>query len=129
MIEIKNRPARVASVGGAFANPMVYEIQTDSAWILTKVLHLNGTEINRLRVSARNGVALVDISECLRPLLRPLMPPNYLVEQPIEQASVAYFCVFEDQYGQMISEANYPRYAVYAAQSAGRSDFLQYSVI
>jgi len=129
MIVIQSRPAKVSSVGGAFANPMIFVVETDSAWILAKVLRLDGTEINRLKVSSRNGIARVDISECLRPLLRPLMPPNTFVEQPIEAASVAYFCVFEDQFGQTISEAKYPRYAVYSAQSAGKSDFLQYSVV
>lgn len=127
MIQIVQRPALFSSVGGVFANPTLYLIETDSAYAECILYKSTGEELARVKASQRNGVVKFDVSGFLRAQMRLEMPGSTLVVSTLNGSCVGYYAVFTDG-TYTVSDVQFKRYAINAALPFGQSDFNAYTV-
>lgn len=127
-MEILERPGTFCPVGGRLPNPVVYRIGTESAFVKASVYREDGTFLSTVKASAKDGVALIDVSSFLRAQMKLTVPVGALTVEPAAGSSVPYYCSFEDAEGNLLDDSQHVRYAVAAALPAGMSDYSGYTI-
>jgi hypothetical protein len=126
-MEIQERPKEFSAVGGRLPNPIRYTVATAGAYVEAVVLS-EGIEIGKLRASARNGLAILDVSSVLRDRMQ-LTPPAGVDVVEVSSGVIAFWCRFIDSEGTELADEENVRYAVAAALPAGMSDYSAYAVL
>jgi hypothetical protein len=108
-------------VGGVIANPMRYRLSTAAAWVKATIYNSTGTQLATMRVAARAGEAVVDVSGMLRNYVKAQVPVMAGIVQKDNTAYLGYYCDFESATGETLSDAANVRYAVRAALPYGQN--------
>jgi hypothetical protein len=127
MINVLSRPPIFCTVGGVFANPALYLVETDAAFAECVLFKETGQELARVKASRRNGVCKFDVSGFLRAQMALIIPDGTLTVSTLTGSCVGFYAVFTAG-AETVSDILFTRYAVNAALPFGESDFQQYTV-